>query len=269
MFDRGKMGMKGKVTFVGAGPGDPELITVRGSKALERADVILYDSLVDRALLESRKARLMFVGKRRGEHSMPQEDINRLLAQRARKGEQVVRLKGGDCSVFGRLGEEVLYLAERNIPFEIVPGVTSATAAPIFAGIPVTHRGLADSFAVVTAHRRAEEMGLSVPPYNPSTTVVLMMALGATEVWQGVLLSRGYPPELPVAFVSAAGSAKQRVLVTTVGGALHDVQDAGLQSPTLAVVGRVVTLRGRMQWYEGSSETAGDSGVQPLLRGEG
>lgn len=245
--------MIGKVVFVGAGPGDPELITLRGMRALQEADVIFYDSLVDRALLDGLKAQLMFAGKRRGRQSMDQEEINRMLAHQARKGRNVVRLKGGDGAVLGRLGEELLHLAEHGIPFEVVPGVTSSTAAPIFAGIPVTHRGLADSFAVVTAHRRENELAVSVPPYNPSTTIILMMALSTTEVWQKRLLEQGYPGHLPVAYISAGGTRKQQVLVTTVGQALADIAAANLDTPVLAVVGSVVTLRAKLDWFDGNS----------------
>lgn len=239
----------GKVVFVGAGPGDSELITVKGLKALQAADVVFYDSLVDRSLLEGLNARVTLVGKRSGHHSMPQQDINRLLAQQARKGKNVVRLKGGDCSVLGRLGEELLYLAERNIPFEIVPGVTSATAAPVFAGIPLTHRGLADSFVVATAHRGGDDQAISIPPYNPSTTVVLMMALATAEIWRENLLALGYPADLPVAYVCAGSTTMQKVLVTTVEEAVRAIEQTSLTTPVLAVVGKVVALREKLQWY--------------------
>ncbi len=247
--------MIGKVTFVGAGPGDPDLITLRGWRALQAADVILYDSLVDRSLLNGLPGHLFYVGKRCGKHSMPQEEISHLLAAQALKGRQVVRLKGGDCAVLGRLGEELLALAGQNIPFEVVPGVTSATAVPVFAGIPVTHRGLADSFVVATAHRRKDDLAFSIPPYNPNTTVVLLMALGTTAQWQAQLLAGGYPPELPVAFVGSGGTARQQVLVSTVGTARADAEQASLATPTLAVIGRVVALREQLDWF-GPADTA-------------
>lgn len=246
--------MTGKVVFVGAGPGDPDLITVKGLKVLQAADIIFYDSLVNQSLLKGLRARLMFVGKRYGRHSMSQDEINRLLVRQARKGKNLVRLKGGDCAVLGRLGEELLYLAERQIPFEIVPGVTSATAAPVFAGIPVTHRGLADSFVVATAHRGQDDLALSIPPYNPSTTVVLMMALATAQIWRENLLELGYPLDLPVAFICAGGTGSQKVLVTTVDKALREVKEAGLTTPVMAVVGRVVTLREKLHWYEAPAD---------------
>jgi uroporphyrin-III C-methyltransferase len=250
--------MAGKVVFVGAGPGDPDLITVRGLKALHAADVVFYDSLVDPSLLEGLQAQTIFVGKRRGEHSVTQRKINSLLAQQAGKGKTVVRLKGGDCSVFGRLGEELLYLVDRRILFEIVPGVTSATGAAIFAGIPVTHRGVADSFVVAAAHRGQDGLPISIPRYNPTTTVVLMMALATAEIWREDLLAQGYPEDLPVAYICAGGTPRQSVLVTTVEESVRAVQGAGLTTPVMAVVGQVVTLREKLQWFGEGGEASGE-----------
>ncbi len=242
--------MIGIVKFVGAGPGDPELITLKGWRALRESEVILYDSLIDPRLLEGIPAEKLFVGKRRGRHSMPQEEINDLLATKAEKGKLVVRLKGGDPVVLGRLGEEILHLEKLGIPYEIIPGVTSATAVPCYAGIPITHRGLADSFTVATAHRRFDDLDFSIPNFNPRNTVVLLMALGTVELWRAQLQQQGYPPELPVAFVSSGCTEKQQVVVTTVERAVEDLKTSNLISPTLAVVGMVVTLREKMQWFE-------------------
>lgn len=261
--------MAGKVVFVGAGPGDPDLITVRGLKALQAADVVFYDSLVDPALLDGLQARTIFVGKRRGEHSVPQQEINSLLSRHAGQGESVVRLKGGDCSVFGRLGEELLHLVENRIPFEIVPGVTSATGAAIFAGIPVTHRGLADSFVVAAAHRGQDGQPISIPPYHPSTTVVLMMALATAEIWREDLLVQGYPGNLPVAYICAGGTPRQSVLVTTVEDSVRAVQSAGLTTPVMAVVGQVVTLREKLRWFGEGGEVSAKPKEDPALSGSG
>jgi len=258
--------MVGKVVFVGAGPGDCELITIKGLRALQRADVICYDSLIDRSLLDGLKAQqLMYVGKRRGKHSMPQEEISQLLVEQAKLGKIVVRLKGGDCSVLGRLAEELLVLVENDIAYEIIPGVTSATAAPVFAGIPVTHRGMADSFAIVTAHRGLDGQRISIPSYNESTTVVLMMALGTAEIWQAELKVQGYPDDLPLACVSAGGTKRQKVLITTVGRAVEDIAKADLPTPGLAVVGRVVTLHKKLDWFYGPTE---DSNCEYEFYGE-
>jgi uroporphyrin-III C-methyltransferase len=232
--------------FVGAGPGDPDLITLRGWRALQQADLVLFDSLVDVRMLEGLSAECRYVGKRCGRHSMTQEEINALLVESVRSGRRVVRLKGGDPAVLGRVGEEALQLAERDLPFELIPGVTSATAVPMLAGIPITHRGLADSFVVATAHRRSDEMSLSIPRYNAETTLVLLMARATADSWNAALVAGGYPSNLPVALISAGSTPEQRVVVTTVADALSDLQAAELATPVLAVVGRVVELRDRL-----------------------
>jgi uroporphyrin-III C-methyltransferase len=236
----------GFVSFVGAGPGDPDLITIRGARALARAEVVLYDSLVDPRQIEGLSARLVFVGKRCGRHSMPQERIEDLLVRYASEGQRVVRLKGGDPAVLGRLGEEVLALAEHGIPFEVVPGVTSATAVPELAGIPVTHRGVADSFHVATAHCGSEGRAFSLPPHHERTTLVLLMPQATAARWQEQLLALGYPRDLPVAFVSMGCSARERVVETTLARAAETLRDEALETPLLAVVGHVVSLRRRL-----------------------
>ena len=238
--------MSGRVYLVGAGPGDPDLITLRGWRALLRADLVLYDSLVDLRLLADLTAERVFVGKRCGRHSMSQHEINERLVASARAGRAVVRLKGGDPGVLGRVAEEALLLAECNVPFEIIPGVSSATAVPELAGIPVTHRGLADSFVVATAHRRRGEIGLSIPHYSESTTVVLLMARATAPAWRDALIAGGYPAELPVALVSAGCTQRQRVVITSVAEALRDLRRADLETPLLAIVGRVVTLHAKL-----------------------
>jgi len=240
-------GPPGFIWFVGAGPGDADLITLRGWRALQEAEVVLHDSLVDPALLVGLDAACFYVGKRCGSHSMSQEQITELLVRLGRDGRRVVRLKGGDPAVLGRVGEEALAVAGAGIPFDIVPGVTSATSVPELAGIPVTHRGLADSFVVACAHRSAEEGELSIPPYQPRTTLVLMMASATAAAWQSQLLRKGYHEALPVALVSRGASAEERVLVTSVGRAAADLQTSGLETPVLAVVGRVVTLRAQLE----------------------
>jgi uroporphyrin-III C-methyltransferase len=242
----------GSVTFVGAGPGDPELITVRGMRALQHADVVLYDALVDPCVVRDLDAELIFVGKRCGKHALPQPQINQLLGDLALEGRAVVRLKGGDPGVLGRVGEEALHLAERGVPYEIVPGVSSAVAAPAFAGIPVTHRGVADSFALATAHRRKDELEFSIPPYSPRTTILLLMPIATTPAWQEQLLATGYPRDLPVAFISQATKRDQQVLVSTVGGAVEAVQTASVRSPAMVVIGRVVELRRSLRWFADS-----------------
>lgn len=241
--------MTGRVTFVGAGPGDPDLITVRGLRAIEKADVILYDALVDRRLLRGAKAHLVYVGKRCGKHAVPQEQTSLLLADLAQADQHVVRLKGGDPAVLARLGEEALELRRRGIPFEIVPGVSSALAVPAFAGIPLTHRGLAEGFVVTTAHRQEEGDELIIPPYHPRQTLVLLMALSTASRWQPLLRERGYPGDLPLALISMGSTPAQRVVDTTVDGVLEALAASGITPPGLAVVGRVVALRSMLSWF--------------------
>jgi len=221
-------------------------MTLRGERALCQADVILYDSLIDNQLLEGRSARKVYVGKRCGRHSMSQSEITSLLVKYALAGQCVVRLKGGDPSVFGRVGEEALALSELGIAFDIVPGVSSAIAAPMLAGIPVTHRGVADSFVTVTAHKRSEDEPLGIPAYRSETTLVLLMPLSTIGRWQPRLLELGYPEDLPLAFISEGCSERQKVVVSTVGKSLEDCEDPGVVSPCLVVVGGVVRLRERL-----------------------
>jgi uroporphyrin-III C-methyltransferase len=243
--------MTGRVRFVGAGPGAPDLITVRGLRALQQAEVVLYDALVDPELLEDLDAELIYVGKRCNNHFRTQDETNALLAEMAGKGLEVVRLKGGDPGVLGRVGEEALYLAERGIDFEIVPGVSSATSAPLCAGIPVTHRGIADSYVLATAHRRkGEEVGFSIPAFNERTTVLLLMPVKTTPLWQQALLNKGYPADLPLAFITRGSCEDQRVLVSTVANAAHDAEAAAITAPTMVVVGNVVSLRRQgVRWW--------------------
>lgn len=251
--------MSGFVTLVGAGPGDPDLITLRGQRALEAASVVLYDHLVDSRLLSRLAAKRVFVGKRCGAHAMTQERIIALMIELAGRGERVVRLKGGEPSVLGRGGEEALALAEQGIAFDVVPGVSSATAVPFVAGIPVTHRGTADSFVVATAHRRADQSDFSTPAYHSRTTLILLMARGTTSQWRGQLLAQGYPATLPVAFISAGCTDREQVVETTLQRAVEDVWRAHPPTPVLAVIGHVVALRPRLARRQDASATASES----------
>lgn len=248
--------MPGSVTFVGAGPGAADLITLRGYRALQAADVVLYDSLVDGSVLDGLEADLIFVGKRCGRHCVKQEEINAMLVDQASAGRRVVRLKGGDPAVLARLGEEALALVERGIPFDIVPGVSSATAAPMLAGIPLTHRGVAEGFVVVTAHLRAEAADFAIPDYDARRTLVLMMPVRTAPRWQEQLLATGHPADLPVAFVTAGATDQQEVRLTTVGGAAETAARIEHARPTLVVVGSVVTLRDQLGFSDDSGEKA-------------
>jgi uroporphyrin-III C-methyltransferase/precorrin-2 dehydrogenase/sirohydrochlorin ferrochelatase len=245
----------GVVYLVGAGPGDPDLITRRGAELLRAADVVVHDRLVDPRLLELARpeAELVDVGKAPGGHYTPQHEINRVLVDRARGGNVVVRLKGGDPFVFGRGGEEALVLAAAGIRFEVVPGVTAAVAAPAYAGIPVTHRGLASAFTVVTGHGAADEGPLeaALAAYaHGGGTLVVLMGLGRLPSIVDGLRAAGCPPTTPVAVVARASGPDQRTVVGTLADVAERVGAAGLAPPATVVVGDVVALRDRLAWFD-------------------
>jgi uroporphyrin-III C-methyltransferase len=241
----------GKVYLVGAGPGDPGLITVRGLELLRIARVIVYDQLVNPALLEqaSPAAERIFAGKQAGRHCVAQGEINRTLIDYAVLGYEVVRLKGGDPFVFGRGGEEAEALAEAGIPFEIVPGVSSAVAVPAYAGIPLTHRKFASSFAVVTGHEtRREHPAVNWGKLATSVdTLVVLMGLRNLRQIAADLVKHGLSAETPVAVIHRGTTESQE----TVSGTLAAIADkaAGIKSPAVIVVGKVVDLRGRLDWF--------------------
>ena len=242
----------GRVALVGAGPGDPGLLTVRGRRLLRRADVVVYDRLVDSRLLElvAPHARVVFVGKERGYHTEPQEVINTLLVVEARRGHRVVRLKGGDPFVLGRGGEEAAALRAAGVGFEIVPGVSSAVAAPAYAGIPVTHRGVASSFAVVTGHECADK-GKRVDWAALATavdTVVVLMGAGRLQAIARELISHGRASDTPTALVRSATTPEQETVITTLAGIAAG--DAHLPAPVVMVVGEVVALSPTLCWFD-------------------
>lgn len=245
----------GKVWLVGAGPGDPGLITVAGLDALRQADVVVYDRLVSPLLLSHARpdAELVFVGKEGGGESVSQEEIERLLVARAREGKRVVRLKGGDPFVFGRGGEECLALTEAGIPFEVVPGVTSAIAVPAYAGIPVTHRGLSSSLAVVTGHEDPAKGDSALRWDRLATatdTLVVLMGTRTLPRLVEELLAHGRSPETPVAVIRWGTTPEQATVTGTLADIVARVEAAGLRPPTVVVVGEVVRLRERLQWFE-------------------
>ncbi len=241
---------RGKVYLVGAGPGDPELITVRGLRLLRQAEVVVYDRLVHPALLDEAPATAerIYVGKTPGDHVLPQEAIQELLIDRARRNLIVVRLKGGDPFVFGRGGEEARALAQAGIPFEVVPGVTSAIAVPAYAGIPVTQRGVAGSFAVVTGHRcDLEALMLDWSALARIDTLVLLMGLRRLPELAHTLQVHGRAPDTPVAVISNGTTAAQQC----VRGTLADITEraAHLSTPATVVVGEVVRLADELAWF--------------------
>lgn len=238
--------MTGFVSLVGAGPWDPELLTVRAVRRLEEADLVLHDALVSHDVLElAPRASIVDVGKRARRRSTPQESIEHLLVEGARRGMRVVRLKGGDPFVLGRGGEEALALAKARVPFEIVPGITSAVAAPALSGIPLTHRGLSSAFLVVSGHSR-EAYGplLSALPPRSATVVVLMGLRNRADI-AAVLLARGWSSITPVATLTLSSSPVAMTTVDTLGN-WRGSSPEGPEGPGTLVIGDVVSLRGRI-----------------------
>ena len=245
----------GTVYLVGAGPGDPGLITVRGRQCLEAADVIVYDRLVDPRLLSLAKAgaRLVYVGKAADRHTLSQAEINSLLVAEARAGHAVVRLKGGDPFVFGRGGEEAEALVAAGLPFVVVPGVTSAVAAPAYAGIPVTHRDCASALAIVTGHEdpNKDESRIAWDKLAGSAgTIVFLMGMENLPGIVRQLRRHGRPADTPVALVRWGTRPNQETLVGTLGDIVQKVADAGFAAPAVAVVGDVVRLRDKLRWFD-------------------
>ena len=246
------------VSLVGAGPGDPELLTVRAVKRLQEADLVLYDALVDRAALQfAPRAKRAYVGKRAGRHSIAQETIERVMIRRALRGERVVRLKSGDPFVFGRGGEEALALAGAGVPVEIVPGVSSAVAGPGLSGIPVTHRGLASAFVVVSGHAESAYLPVLGSLAPQAATVVVLMGLRARARVADLLLARGWAATTPAAIVLSASTAR----ADTWRGPLGELGAAPLQpdgdagpgtpaessAPGLLVIGEVVQVAAQLE----------------------
>lgn len=242
------------VHLVGAGPGDPGLITVRGRQVLAQAEVVIADRLVAPALLEglAPEVEVLVRGARRS--TLSQEEINRLLVERALAGKRVVRLKGGDPFVFGRGGEEAECLRRAGIPFEVVPGVTAAIAAPAYAGIPITHRGLAGAVAFVTGHEADDDAQASAVDWTAlargATTLVLYMSVGRLGTIAPRLIAAGRDAGTPVALIERGTTSRQRTLVSTLGEVVAAAREAGIEPPALTIVGEVVALRDKLAWFE-------------------
>lgn len=248
-------GTKGKVYLVGAGPGDPKLITVRGMEAIRKADVIVYDRLASPRLLRLMRpdADKVFVGKLPDKHMLKQEEINQLLVDLASSGRVVTRLKGGDPSVFGRVGEEAEKLAEHGIDFEIIPGVSSAIAVPAYAGIPVTHRDFTSSFSIVTGHEYPNKTYGGVDwdhLAKASGTLVFLMGVANIGNIAAALIDGGKDPDTPVALIRWGTWMEQRALVGTLSTIVEKVRTSGFSSPAVIIVGDVVRLREKIAWFE-------------------
>ncbi len=258
--------MTGRVYLVGTGPGDPGLLTVKAQRLLQNADVVLYDRLVSDGILEQIPPGVsrICVGKRSGRHPVPQAEINELLHRLAEAGHNVVRLKGGDPFVFGRGSEEAAWLVAHDIPFEVVPGITAASACSAYAGIPLTHRGLASGVQFITGHTQAgRELDRDWRALaDPDQTLVVYMGLANIERIVRELIAAGRPAGTPAAAIEQGTTARQRRLLATLADLPRVSREAGLAPPVLFVIGRVVTLAETLEWFTPPSAAA----VLPMER---
>lgn len=241
----------GVVYLTGAGPGDIDLLTVKALRMVQKADVIIYDRLANPEILKEAKdgCQFLYVGKEDSHHSLPQEEINELIYQSSLKSEVVVRLKGGDPFVFGRGGEEGLYLKERGVKFEFIPGITSAIAVPEYAGIPVTHRGLTVSFRVVTGHEsKKSKSQISWENFKSDDTIVFLMGLHNLKKITKKLIEVGKPKDYPIAVISRGTLPDEQTVIGTLEDIYAKAKD--LPTPALIIVGKVVTLHSQLSWFE-------------------
>lgn len=245
--------IKGEVYLVGAGPGDPDLLTFRAMRLMQKADVVLYDNLVSDEVMElvRRDAERIYVGKKRDNHTLRQEEINDLLVKLAKEGKRVLRIKGGDPFIFGRGGEEIETLSSHGISFQVVPGISAANGVASYAGIPLTHRDYAQTVTFVTGHLKDGTVNLDWPALTrPHQTVVIYMGLGGLAEICQKLIHHGLPPDHPIAVVQQGTTQYQRVMTGTLVDLPAKVEVAGLKAPTLTIVGEVVKLRERLSWFE-------------------
>ncbi len=241
----------GKVYLTGAGPGDRDLLTIKALRVIQNADVIIYDRLANPDILEDAKdgCKFIYVGKADSHHTLPQDEINEVIYQASLEYENVVRLKGGDPLVFGRGGEEALYLKERGVKFEFIPGITSAIAVPEYAGIPVTHRGITVSFRVVTGHEAAKEKS-QIPweNYKSDDTIIFLMGLHRLNHIVQKLIEIGKPKDFPIAVISRGTWSDEKTVVGTLDDIYEKAKD--LPTPALIIVGKVVELHKDLSWFE-------------------
>jgi len=236
---------------VGAGPGDPELLTLKAWRLIQSADVILYDRLVSPEILSliPDNVEMVHVGKQRSNHTLPQDQINQRLVDLAREGHKVVRLKGGDPFIFGRGGEEIETLAAAGVRFQVVPGITAASGCAAYAGIPLTHRDHAQSVRFITGHLKNDTCDLPWSDFvQNNQTLVFYMGLVGLPIICRQLIGHGMTPDMPVALVSKGTTAEQKVVVGTLSDIVAKVESSGVQAPTLVIIGQVVGLRSRLDW---------------------
>ena len=243
----------GKVWLVGAGPGDPDLLTVKAARLISQADAIVYDHLVGNRIMDLARAdaRLIYAGKEASKHTLPQDSINQLLVDLARENLSVVRLKGGDPFIFGRGGEELETLVASGIPFEVIPGVTAAAGCAAYAGFPLTHRDHAQSLTFVTGHLKDGTVNLDWPALaRPKQTVVFYMGIGAVNEICRQMINHGLPSMTPAAVVRNGTQPDQQTLLATLGTLPSRMAEFGIKPPALIVVGSVVNLQAKLNWFE-------------------
>ncbi len=244
----------GTVYLVGAGPGDPELISIKGMRALREADCIIYDYLAEKSLLDGIGCETIYVGKQGSDHTLKQGQINELIAEKALQGKTVVRLKGGDPFIFGRGGEEAELLVERNIPFVVIPGISSFYSAPAYAGIPLTHRDFSNAFEVISGHRRSdadETEDVNFPEFDAEKTFAFLMGMkNLGHISKKLIEEKNFPPETPVGIVSWGTRPEQQVVTSTLSGIADEVERSGIKPPAIIIMGGVVSLREKLRWFD-------------------
>ena len=252
-INKAELDAGGEVYLIGAGPGDPDLMTFKALRLLQRADVVLYDRLVAPAIVDMcrKDAERVYVGKARADHAVPQQDINKLLVKYAKEGKKVARLKGGDPFIFGRGGEEIEELAEEKIPFQVVPGITAASGCASYSGIPLTHRDYAQSVRFVTGHLKDHSLNLPwAELVHPTQTVVFYMGLVGLPSICEQLIAHGRGGDTPIAVIQQGTTPQQKVVVATLATMVERLASEPVQAPTLIIVGEVVKLREKLAWYE-------------------